>query len=342
MLTFLLTLSENQNASCFNIKFQTNRTNLNSNSSNNNRLSIRNSSSSSNITIQDIYTKLENKNSKGQTSSSSTSSSDSYKVANLRKHFMNFTQSECDTTKIKTLNTFNIIDNIIQDSIYSFTGVQGDYLRKDITSGGFRLDTKTRNISQMHSEILLRISELGYYYDCVESFTNKKSGKCPFGLLGQGLISALHKELTHYYGMIATLKEQLNRTNNNQINSACDINDKLNPMKIMVWIEEPLNRLMWLSKIAETCEGKKGGALASAIYDFIANGDSYVKLIVKELLCAVCVPLQTMLSKWLLDGEIEDPHSEFFIEILPEGGADRLWHDKYRIREGLIPNFIKK
>lgn len=235
-------------------------------------------------------------------------------------------------------NAFNAAEDFIQDAIYSFTGIQGKYLRKDITTGGFRLDPKARNINKVNAGILLRLSDLGYYHDQIQSFTDKKSGKCPFGLLGQGLISALNRELTQYYGMVALLKEQLDR----QRQFESEPSEKLTLQKIVSWAAEPLERLHWLATIAETCQGKKGGELASSIYNFMANGNMLVRSIVKELLSAVCIPFQAMLSKWLLDGEIEDPHSEFFIEILPDAGADRLWHDKYRLKEGALPNFIKK
>lgn len=39
-----------------------------------------------------------------------------------------------------------------------------------------------------------------------------------------------------------------------------------------------------------------------------------------------------MLSRWLLDGEISDPCSEFFIEARNVNIAERLWHDKYYVR----------
>lgn len=113
-------------------------------------------------------------------------------------------------------------------------------------------------------------------------------------------------------------------------------------MKIEILMAEPSLRLQWLAKIAAACEEKKGGALATEIYSFKYDGNSRMKSLVHDLLVAVSTPLQYMLAKWLIEGEINDPHSEFFIEVLPEVGTDRLWNDKYRVRESMLPCFISK
>ncbi|KAJ8942299.1 hypothetical protein NQ318_005617 [Aromia moschata] len=58
------------------------------------------------------------------------------------------------------------------------------------------------------------------------------------------------------------------------------------------------------------------------------------------VLKAVCKPLYIMLSRWLLDGEINDPCNEFFIESKTIITAERLWHDKYYVRQSMVPSFI--
>lgn len=60
----------------------------------------------------------------------------------------------------------------------------------------------------------------------------------------------------------------------------------------------------------------------------------------ERVLKAVCKPLYVMLSRWLLDGEINDPCKEFFIEAKTIISAERLWHDKYHVRSSMVPSFI--
>lgn len=98
--------------------------------------------------------------------------------------------------------------DLVQNVIYALTGVEGKYFKKDVISGGLKLDAKVR-ISARHSAILLRLAEAAFYHEQLISFTDPSTGRMPLGLLGQGLVTALKQELTKYYGLIAMLQEQV-------------------------------------------------------------------------------------------------------------------------------------
>ncbi|XP_037931908.1 gamma-tubulin complex component 3-like [Teleopsis dalmanni] len=159
--------------------------------------------------------------------------------------------------------------------------------------------------------------------------------------MGQGFISALKNELTKYYGMIAMLQEQLNQQRTSyQKNCYENVNESLTLTKLMVWAAEPLHRLKCLTIIAEKCKVQKGGELASTIYSFLGHGNPTVKALAKDLLLAVCHPLYQMLSHWMLEGVISDPHNEFFIKCINDVGPERLWKDKYSVCTDMLPTFI--
>uniref|UniRef100_A0A1A9W8N5 Gamma-tubulin complex component n=1 Tax=Glossina brevipalpis TaxID=37001 RepID=A0A1A9W8N5_9MUSC len=260
--------------------------------------------------------------------------------ANIRTH-MTPLRSGPDMYKILEAKN-NLNDDIVQNVIYAFTGIDGKYLRKDVISGKFKLDIKAKSLNVVQAGMLLRLAELGYYHDLVQSYTDNKSGRCALGLMGQGFVSALKNELTKYYGMVAMLQEQLHKQRQAEMfNYYSHIKpDRLSLMKILVWSVEPLKRLQLLANVAEACQEKKGGALASTVHGFLNSGNPMIKNVAKELLLAICGPLYQMLTKWLLEGEICDPHGEFFIECLLEVGPDRLWYDKYRVRSTMLPNFV--
>lgn len=108
----------------------------------------------------------------------------------------------------KDLESNNANEEFVQNVIYAFTGIEGKYFKKDVIVGGLKLDPKVR-LNGLKSDTMLRLCEIAYYHDLVESFTDPSSGRSPLGLLGQGLVTAFKHELTLYYGMVAMLQEQV-------------------------------------------------------------------------------------------------------------------------------------
>lgn len=98
--------------------------------------------------------------------------------------------------------------DFVQDVIYALTGIEGKYFKKDIITGGLKLDAKVR-VSAKQSAVLLRLAEVAFYHEQLISFTDASTGRTPLGLLGQGLVTALKHELTKYYGMVAMLQEKV-------------------------------------------------------------------------------------------------------------------------------------
>lgn len=233
----------------------------------------------------------------------------------------------------------NLQDQLIQDVIYACTGIQGKYLRKHVVTGEFKLDhIKGRTLSVGDAGMILQLAEVGHFHDRVAKFTDPKSDCYMKGNFGQGYIAALQRELTQYYGMLAMLQEDLNRQQKER--TGMTGGDRLTLKKLRLWLASPIERLQWLALISESCKELKGGALATIVYDYTANGHAENRKLAMELLRSACIPLQHGLIRWLVNGEIVDPNGEFFIEEISEVGFDQLWHQKYRIRKSMLPSFV--
>lgn len=115
------------------------------------------------------------------------------------------------STSLAATDANDNIDDLVQNIIYAFTGTEGKYLKKDIIVGGLKLDPKVRLQNEKHRGMLVRLAEVAYYHDQVQSFTDSSTGRSPIGLLGQGLITNLRQELTSYYGIVAMLQEQVRK-----------------------------------------------------------------------------------------------------------------------------------
>lgn len=178
---------------------------------------------------------------------------------------------------------------LMQEVLFALVGTQGKILRKNVITGEFKLDHKQKDIAMSQALMMLRIAKVGYFYDQVKNFTSPNSGCFLRGLIGQGLVSALNKELTDYHGMVAHLQEQLTYQRENP-----DVDqDLLSLMQISIWVVKPLDRLQWLTDIATACsKDMRGGQIASVVFEFMHHGSQIVKGIARDLLIHCCQPLQ--------------------------------------------------
>ena len=220
---------------------------------------------------------------------------------------------------------------LLRELIYAFQGIEGVIVKKN-DEEGFTVDPEHQhNYSPSYLQLALRLAELGWLYNRINAFCQQKSAEGELGLVGQSLITGLRHELTEFYRLLSILEAQL-KTENGM---------GLTLHQLAVCTLEPMERMKLLATIVKQCGRLRGGALISAIYGFIHHGDPVLSLTVKTLLTTVCKPMYNMILKWIFDGTLEDPYTEFFIaadaKITDEA---RLWHDKYSIRRSMIPKFM--
>ena len=224
-------------------------------------------------------------------------------------------------------------DVLVQDLIYSFQGIEGRVLKLD-SNYGFQIDPKLK-ISRPQKQTVLRLSELGFLYNTIQRGLSRMSSSSN-GRVADSFVAVLHQELSEYYRFIANAQEEINR-----VKDPLGL-DRITLSHLHVWVYDPLESLKWLASIVRTCIGHRGGALASAVYEFSHHGDPRVKKLVKRILESVSEPLYNMLLRWIRDGELDDPHKEFFIESCAEVVGERMWHAKYQVRDSMVPSFISR
>ncbi|XP_078049224.1 gamma-tubulin complex component 3 isoform X1 [Augochlora pura] len=224
-------------------------------------------------------------------------------------------------------------DVLVQDLIYSFQGIEGKILKLD-SNYGFQIDPML-NIDRPRKQSTLRLSELGHLHNIIQKGLERISAASS-GQVADSFVAALYSKLSDYYRFIATIQEEVNRAHL-QLGLY-----KVTLSHLHLWAYEPLETLKWLASMVRACQGQKGGALASAVYEFSNYGDADVKKLVKDILESVCDPLYNMLIKWIADGELDDPYREFFIETCADITGERMWHEKYQVRNSMLPSFITK
>ena len=146
----------------------------------------------------------------------------------------------------------------------------------------------------------------------------------------QGFISGIQDELSEYYRLVAILQAQ--------IGSDSSTSD-LTLRKLVVWTQEPLQRLRLMALLCHAAQGKKGGELVSALAAHVRHGDALVNSLCRKLVRPACAPLLQMIRLWVEDGELWDPHDEFFVAC-DFSLDDRRWKEKYSLRAAMVPSML--
>ncbi|CAH1785133.1 unnamed protein product [Owenia fusiformis] len=232
--------------------------------------------------------------------------------------------------------SFEVSESVLlREIVYIFQGIEGQLIKLQVTKDGYRIDPKA-GIPKAVRKTVGKLAECGWLYNKVRKYCDTRSTDKAFGLVGQSFCAALHQELTEYYRLMAIIEAQLQQEEDQGI----DMAEQLTLRKLAVWTTEPLVRMKTLAALVDICTGKKGGALASAIYSYTQHGDPFVQDIIRHTLRLVVQPVYGTVLKWMFDGELEDNFHEFFVAGNPTVKNIRLWHDKYSLRKPMIPSFI--
>ncbi len=224
---------------------------------------------------------------------------------------------------------------LLRELIYAFQGIEGTLVRRDRKLDRFCLaPSQVKNFSAPTVQICLRLAELGWLYNRVRRFCDRTSEDRDAGPTAQALVTGVRNELAEYYRLLSALEAQVSSS------SECDADVSLHHLS--VWTLEPTNRMKLLASVADACQGKRGGEIVSAVYEFLPHGDRASSDTVRALLTTACHPMYLMLLRWICDGTLEDPHGEFFVAVAPGVTGERLWGEKYRVREEMIPSFLTR
>jgi len=150
----------------------------------------------------------------------------------------------------------------------------------------------------------------------------------------QALCFSIQSELNEYFRLLSILDSQRQRYNEQ------DTANFLNLRKLYLWVQEPLDRMKWLALIIDSVQNLKGGAICSAINTFTMNGSPNTQHFINRILKEVSAPILSMIKTWMIEGEINDPFREFFVDTDPNVPDDKLWTQKYSLNPIMIPSFL--
>ncbi|KAF9410504.1 Gamma-tubulin complex component 3 [Podila epigama] len=223
---------------------------------------------------------------------------------------------------------------LLRDLMFVFQGIDGKMVKFGSQTGTCIIDPSF-NISDSTRGIVNRLTELGWLYKRINAYVQKTLTEATAGLVGQSFCSALQHELVDYFRLIAVLEAHIAKDKD-----AADASKGLSLKRLLVWTQDSLQRLRLMSVLVECCQDLQGGALVSMVHDYTQHGDPLIQQFINHMLERVSAPFYVMLQRWIYEGELDDPRTEFFIACDPEVEEEDMWQRKYFIREEMLPAFI--
>ncbi|KAK2417347.1 gamma-tubulin complex component [Trifolium repens] len=229
---------------------------------------------------------------------------------------------------------------MVTDVLYACQGVDGKYVKFDNENNDYVFLDSIR-VSRATTSMVHKLCELGVLFKKVIGYIEQSLGRSPaedVGTVGQAFCSALQDELSDYYKLLAVLEAQ----SSNPIpllSETVSSENYLSLRRLANWLAEPLVKMRLMADLVEKCRVLRGGAMAGAIHLHARHGDPMVHEFMKRLLQRVCSPLFEIVRRWVLEGELEDIFSEFFIVGQPVK-AESLWREGYRLHDTMLPSFI--
>ncbi|CAH0479678.1 unnamed protein product [Peronospora belbahrii] len=236
-------------------------------------------------------------------------------------------------------SSFHVPEEVLlRDVLYALQAIDSRYLYFDDAADRFQI-TKSVGIPQPMRELIHMLCELGWLYRKISEYITHHRKKLAFGLVGQSFCHVLNTELVVYFRLIAILAAQVDEDVETKRPSE-RTTSSLTLRTLIVWTQDPLDKMRLMGRLIDSVEGLRGGALASGIHLHLLHGDPDVSEFVQAVLKQIAAPIIRMIKRWVFEGELEDVHGEFFVVADPTVSDDQFWAQKYTLNLKMVPAFM--
>lgn len=229
---------------------------------------------------------------------------------------------------------------LVDDLLHAFGGFEGTWIRPKVVDGrnGPRLDFRIVARGQLEPALLEMATRMLPLCECVAVVSRyaESRRRYEWGVVCQALAGAMRGVLQDWDLMIAQLEHQLRE-------------GKLTLQALWYYVQPPMAALKLVAIVAAEASSRRlrGAGLLSFLHTRVSAlmGDADAHKLALRLLRAAAEPYFSMLEKWLTQGVIDDPYSEFMIqenfeinicELSGDGGA-AFWGERFVLRAALDP-----
>jgi gamma-tubulin complex component 3 len=216
---------------------------------------------------------------------------------------------------------------VARECLWALQGVPGRVFVRQTQAQALEVSAAVvRAVPRAQAALLERVAEAGSRFAALEAELQRARGEGGGGGGGggggpatrQAFLAALQAELRQLQGRLAGMRE--------------------GPLR-RLWVQaSPVCRaLRHMAELLAGCEGLRGGQLVNALRREAWHGDPERAALAARLERAAARPLARALAAWAARGELRDPHEEFFVAEEPAAPLERLWQERYRLREEQLP-----
>ncbi|KAI3819990.1 hypothetical protein L1987_13845 [Smallanthus sonchifolius] len=229
-------------------------------------------------------------------------------------------------------------EDLVTDVLSVCQGIDGKYVKFDDSVDGYVLLDSIK-VSKANKLMICKLCELGWLFRKVNRYVSDNTCE-NVGTVVKAFCVALEDEVLEYHKLLTVLKSQ-SMSPIPLVSEYVSSKGYLSLRRLAVWFVEPMVKMRRMAVLVDSCGNLKGGAMAGAIHLHAQHGDPLFHGFMKRLLLRVCSPLFEMVRRWVMEGDLQDLYSEFFVSeqsVKPEC----LWREGYQIRYLMLPCFISK
>jgi gamma-tubulin complex component 3 len=206
-------------------------------------------------------------------------------------------QTLTNNSLVKQNTTFEVPEEVLlRDIVFTFQGVNGKFIKFNENANCYAVINQV-GVPMPVRNLIRQICELGWMYRNVSTAINDRV-RSAGGLVDQSFCATVQAELGEYFRVIAVLETQMTNQPSNPSN-------QFTLRRLLVWVQQPRERLKLMSMLTEATQGTKGGNLLTVLSRFTHHGHPFVQAFLARILAPVSTPIIEMIVKWVTMGELE-------------------------------------
>jgi gamma-tubulin complex component 3 len=220
---------------------------------------------------------------------------------------------------------------------FTLQGISTHAIHFTETAGGDASAQIACRVTKPLAALLTVFCEAGLLYRSVSK--QAASVTRDTGLIRQSLKAHLQSKLTRYLEKVSAIEDALRR-------AGLDATTPVTLKRITLWLRPDLLTLRLMARLLHAVGALEGGALMNAVHTISKHGDPAVGEFAEAVLVAISKPFYEMLAKWIYDGDLDDPHLEFLVQLAHTAVSKRApstqdaWRSKFALVEAMRPSWI--